>query len=647
MSSPSLRSILPIGVTLGLVAVGFYLSRDATGRDFFMPHAHCYLFNRDLMRMHGGSDFLIGASYVSISATLVWFVLRARRSLPFHWITLAFALFIVACGSTHFMELWTLTAEHPHYWLSGWLKVITAIASVTTAVVLPPLVPRILGMMEAARSEFAAIVTSSVDAIVTKTLEGVVTSWNAGAERLFGWSAEEMIGQPIFRIVPAARQDEESALLRRLRGGEHIGHYETVRVAKDGRSIDVSVTISPVRNSRGVVVGASKIARDITERKQTEADLRAARDAAQSANRAKDEFLAALSHELRTPLTPVLLLAADMERSADLPEAVRQDFALIRKNVELEARIIDDLLDLTRITHGKLALRFETVEVNGLIEHALAILRSDREAKRITIALDLTAGGHHVSGDPVRLQQVFWNVLKNAIKFTPEGGRISIRSWNEDGHLRVATADSGLGITAEEMPRIFNAFTQGREAAASRFGGLGLGLSISALLVHEHRGRIWAESAGRDRGATFHLALPLAAAPERDRDLASPATPQSQRALRILLVEDHEDTRGVLVRLMTRWGHTVTTAGSVQQAREEIARGTFDLLLSDVGLPDGDGCEVVAAFRQKFTAPAVAMSGFGMEADLERSYAAGFSEHIVKPIAADRVRELLTRFSAP
>ena len=314
MNRPVLRSAVTLAVTLLLLALGLYLRRDATGGEFFMPHAHCYLFNSDLMRLHGGSDFLIGASYVSISVTLVWLVCRARRNLPFHWIMLAFAMFIIACGATHFMELWTLTAEHPRYWLSGWVKVITAIASVTTAVVLPPLVPRILDLMEAARSQFAAIVTSSGDAIVTETLDGVVTSWNAGAERLFGWSADEMIGQPVIRTVPADRQGEEDGLLRRLRGGERIEHYETIRVGKEGRSIQVSVTISPVRDSRGVVVGASKIARDITQRKQTEAELRAARDAAESANRAKDEFLAASDN----PVVAEILIRAERHGGPDV-----------------------------------------------------------------------------------------------------------------------------------------------------------------------------------------------------------------------------------------------------------------------------------------------------------------------------------------
>jgi len=499
---------------------------------------------------------------------------------------------------------------------------------------------------EAARAQLAAIVTSSDDAIVSKNLDGIVTTWNAGAERLFGYSSEEMIGHPIARIVPTERLEEDGAIMGRLRAGERVDHFDTVRSTKDGRLIDVSVTISPMHDAAGAIIGAAKSVRDITQRKQIEAELRAARDAAEAANRAKDEFLAALSHELRTPLTPVLMLAAEMEQSAELPETVRHDFAMIRKNVELEARIIDDLLDLTRITHGKLALTFEPVDVHALIQHALAILRTDREAKNIAVEFAPDAAAHRASGDGVRLQQVFWNVLKNAIKFTPHGGRITIRSWNEDGRLRISVTDTGLGITPEEMPRIFTAFAQGREAAAPRFGGLGLGLSITALLVREHRGRIWAESAGHGQGATFHLELPLATTSALQQSATPPASPGAVRSLRIVLVEDHEDTRSILRRLMTRWGHRVTTAASVAEARDTIAGGTFDMLLSDIGLPDGTGHDVIAVWREKSRAPAVAMSGYGMEADLARTQAAGFAEHLVKPVSAEALRELLIRFSA-
>ncbi len=557
MTRPLLQTIVLLAIA-GLLIAGFCLTSGATGADFFMPHAHCYLFNRDLMKLHGGADFLIGCSYVAISATLIWLVLRARENLPFHWIMLAFATFIIACGATHFVEVWTLTAEHPRYWLAGWVKLITAIASVTTALVLPPLIPRILSMMEAARSS---------------------AGQRAELERAY-------------------------AELNERYAHEH--------------------------------------SRDLAEMVR---ELAQAKAAAESANTAKDEFLAALSHELRTPLTPVLMLAADMEKSGELSAAVRRDFAMIRKNVELEARIIDDLLDLTRITHGKLTLHCEVVDVHALIRHALSILRSDAEARKMDIALDLLAAQHEVSGDPVRLQQVFWNVLKNAIKFTPESGRIHIRTWNDGTHLRVSTTDSGLGITAEELPRIFNAFAQGQEAAATRFGGLGLGLSISALLVREHHGRIWAESAGRHLGSTFHLELPVAAPAAQLESNTTPAPADVARSLRVLLVEDHDDTRAVLERLLKRWGHQVTPAASVATARAAIEQGTFDLLLSDVGLPDGTGYDLGPLWQEKSSAPAIAMSGYGMEADVARTRAAGFVEHIVKPVSAERLREVITQFT--
>ena len=629
---------------------------------------------------------------------------------------------------------------------------------------------------EAARYRLAAIVESSEDAIIGKNLDGMVTSWNAGAQRLFGYSAEEMIGQPILRVIPPDRHAEEGEILRRQRAGERVEHFETVRVTKDGRPIDVSLTISPIRDSTGGIIGVSKIARDITQRKHTEAALEqqrqwfavtlssigdaviatdaggaisflnpvaeamtgwsaheaigrpllevfrilnektrapasdpvarvlregiivalanhtvllardgreiaiedsaapikdaagtlvgavlvfhdvterrqaeeaalAAREAVEAASRAKDEFLAALSHELRTPLTPVLLLSAAMERSDELPADVRKDFGMIRKNVELEARIIDDLLDLTRITQGKLVLRVESVDPHALVEHALEILRSDIDGKQITVALDLAAADHHVNGDPVRLQQVFWNILKNAVKFTPPAGRITIRSWNADGRLRIATTDTGLGITPEEMPRIFDSFGQGDEAAEPRFGGLGLGLSISSVLVREHRGRIWAESPGREQGATFHVELPLAGAPA-----SAPASnvppPAAPKPLRILLVEDHQATRETLARLLARRGHEIASANGVAQALALAGPDRFDMVISDLGLPDGHGHDLMRALRRDFGLTGIALSGYGMEADIQQSKDAGFQEHLTKPVDIVHLETAMQRIIA-
>ena len=463
-------------------------------------------------------------------------------------------------------------------------------------------------------------------------------------EQMEGWGWQS-VHDPAF--LPEVLEKWQAT----LSSGEPLEMEFPLRGA-DGKFRTFLTRVAPQRDAAGNVIQWFGTNTDISYRIEFEnllcenADaLRLARDSAEAATRAKDEFLAALSHELRTPLTPVLLLAAEMEQAPDLPETVRSHFAMIRKNVELQARIIDDLLDLTRITHGKLALRLEVVDVHGLVEHALAILLSEGKAKGITIVLELNAAAHHANGDAVRLQQVFWNVLKNAIKFTPQGGRIAIRSWNEGPSLRVATTDSGMGITPEEMPRIFTAFEQGREAASPRFGGLGLGLSITALLVREHHGRIWAESAGRDQGSTFHFEIPTADAPAPEQPGVSPAAPPDTPVFCVLLVEDHEDTRAVLRRLMTRWGHSVATAGTVAQARQMIANGTFNLLISDVGLPDGTGFDVIGAFREKSDAPAIAMSGYGMETDLERTQSAGFAEHLIKPISMESLREMLTRFS--
>ena len=498
---------------------------------------------------------------------------------------------------------------------------------------------------ESARARLAAIVDSSADAIASKTLEGIVTSWNAGAERLFGFSCDEMVGHPITRIIPKDRQHEEGEILGRLRSGECIENYETLRVAKDGRTLDVSLTISPVRNDSGRIVGASKIVRDITPRKLADAELAKARDAAESANRAKDDFLAVLSHELRTPLTPALVALTDLESAPPVdPKILHDALALIRRNIELEARLVDDLLDLTRISRGKLRITSAPVDLHATLRDAIAMAEPLLREKHISLSNDLSAPSHLVRGDAARLAQVFSNLLTNAAKFTPDAGRVSVATADFDGHVRVEVSDNGIGIAAEVQPGIFEPFRQGDASTTRRYGGLGLGLSVAKSLVEAHGGSIGVSSLGHDRGTTFTVTLPALKATRIEQENPGPTAPATvARALRVLLVEDHEDTRTVLVRLLKRWGHTVTTAGNVAQAREAIATGTFDLLLSDIGLPDGTGLDVVATLREKSHIPAVAMSGYGMEADLARTKAAGFNEHIVKPVAAEHLREVISR----
>lgn len=500
---------------------------------------------------------------------------------------------------------------------------------------------------DAARHQLAAIVDSSDDAIVSKDLNGVVRTWNAGAERLFGYTASEMIGQPIVRLLPPERENEEVDILRRLRAGERIEHYETIRMTSDGRRMNVSLTISPVRDSSGKIIGASKIARDITAQKQAEATLEQAKDQAEAANRAKDDFLAVLSHELRTPLTPALVAACDLESEPpDDPATLRRTLAIIRRNIELEARLVDDLLDVTRISHGKLRIHSGPVDLHATLDDSLAIAEPAFRKKEIAVAMELNARDHFVRGDAARLAQVFSNLLTNAAKFTPHGGRVNVRTTASDGQVQVEVSDSGIGIDAKLLPQIFEPFRQGELHTAQRSGGLGLGLSVAKGLVDAHGGTIEARSAGAGQGATFIVTLPSLPARAAATAIATgPSLLDEPRPLRVLLVEDHADTRFVLQRLMSRWGHEVTVAKSVAEAREAIANATFDLLLSDVGLADGTGLDVVAALREKSDIPAVAMSGYGMPADLARTREAGFTEHIVKPVSADALRESLLRFA--
>ena len=502
---------------------------------------------------------------------------------------------------------------------------------------------------EAARLQLSAIVDSSADAILSKTLESIVTSWNAGAERLFGYTAAEMIGQPVTRIIPPERQSEEIEILRRLRAGEEIQHFETVRVAKDGSKIEVSLSISPMRDEHGTVIGASKIARDITERRENEAALVQAHAKAEAANRAKDEFLAVLSHELRTPLTPALMAVSDLESAppAD-PAVLRASLALIRRNIELEARLVDDLLDLTRISRGKLRIASVPVDLHTTLSDALAIAEPMFREKGIVVASELTALQHFVRGDAARLAQVFSNLLTNAAKFTPEGGSVTIRTMNTaDGAVRVEVSDTGIGIATEVLEEVFEAFRQEEPSITQRFGGLGIGLSVAKSLVKAHGGTIEARSKGRDCGTTFAVTLPiLVTTVLAVGSTAVAPPPEPRRSLRVLLVEDHEDTRHILERLMKRDGHRVTTAENVAQALQAIVTGEFDFLLSDLGLPDGTGLDVIAALRERSAIPAVVMSGYGMHTDIARTRAAGFTEHIVKPIPVEVLRKMLARWSS-
>jgi signal transduction histidine kinase/CheY-like chemotaxis protein len=421
---------------------------------------------------------------------------------------------------------------------------------------------------------------------------------------------------------------------------------------------------------------------DVTDRKHAEQELERARDAAEAANRAKDHFLAVLSHELRTPLNPVLMAAGALLEDYELPPEARHDVEMIRRNVELEARLIDDLLDLTRIARGKVELRCEATDVHAVLRHTADTCRdADFHEKGITLDLELTAPHHHVWADAPRLSQVFWNLIKNAIKFTPSGGRIVVRTRNEeDGGSRrerargeehrsaiaqplaagqrarassssssliIEVTDTGIGIEPEILPHIFGAFEQGDLAITRKFGGLGLGLAITRALVENHGGTIEARSAGRGAGATFGVALAAVPDPERIKPAAAPnGDPSARRGLRILLVEDHESTAHVLARLLRRFDHQVENAANVRDALRATEAREFDLLISDIGLPDGSGLELMREIRARYGPDhlkGIALSGYGMEEDVKRSAEAGFAAHLVKPINLEKLNEVIQK----
>jgi len=387
--------------------------------------------------------------------------------------------------------------------------------------------------------------------------------------------------------------------------------------------------------------------RDLLAREQS------ARAQAEAASTAKDHFLATLSHELRTPLTPVLMAAGALADAPDLPPGVREDLDMIRRNVELEAKLIDDLLDLTRIARGKLELHYETADVHAVLRHGVKTCcdAADLREKQLTVEVELLARAHHVWGDPARLSQVFWNLLKNAVKFTPPGGTIHVRTTNRpaDGALVCTVADTGIGIEPDAIGRIFAAFEQEDRHVTRQFGGLGLGLAITKALVDFHGGAIEAASDGKGRGATFTVTLPTTRAPEA----AAPREPRAGapravngRPLSILLVEDHDSTSRVMAKLLRSLSYEVALAGDVATAKRLVDGNRFDVIVSDLGLPDGTGLDLVRHVRARdngHATPAIAVSGFGMEEDVRRSKEAGFAEHLVKPIDLDKLTAAIRR----
>ena len=433
---------------------------------------------------------------------------------------------------------------------------------------------------------------------------------------------------------------ETVARVRRPGGtGRFDIEYRTIGIA-DGKERWVAERGQALLDSSGQVTRFIGTMLEITDRKNAEILLQRAKNEAEEANRAKDRFLAMLSHELRTPLTPVLMTIASLRRESNLTDDIRHDLEILQRNVELEALLIDDLLDLTRIAHGKLELHNDAVDIHATVEHALSISAGDLIGKKIQVMRHFDAREHHCWADPARLQQVFWNLVKNSAKFTPEGGRIEISTQNNEAHqIIVEIRDNGIGIEPNLMPRIFDAFEQGGGTVTSKYGGLGLGLAICKRVIDLHRGTIEAQSEGKGRGAKFTVTLNAM----ETSLLEGPAfflesEPPRLKHVQILFVEDHEDTARVLGRILRNAGFDLSHAGTVAEARSLAGTRRFDLLISDLGLPDGSGLDLMKALRDAQGMKGIALSGFGTVDDMAASQAAGFSAHLTKPVDWERLK---------
>ena len=509
--------------------------------------------------------------------------------------------------------------------------------------------------LKGAEQPYRIFVEQMQEGAVTLTHDGTILYANHRFAQMVKARLEKVIGSQLQSFIRAGDQAGLAAVL----ASRDASTVQYVLSAGDGSFIPVQLSFHqlPVEDVEVISLVVTDLTEQQEKRELADAlsnlraaqeqlqrqndELQTARAAAEAASDAKDNFLAALSHELRTPLTPVLLTIAAMESDDAIPQSLRRDLKVLRRNVELEARLIDDLLDLTRIVHGKVELQPEVTDVHAVLDAALEIARPEIDAKGLQLVRDLRAVESHIAGDVVRIQQVLWNLVRNAAKFTPAGGRVIVRSDGDDSTIRISIADTGIGIDPESIGKIFTPFEQADRSVTRQFGGLGLGLTISKRLAEMHGGTITAASDGPGKGSTFTLTLPTVgpAGSSATNDTRSVARLSrstnggnyTPKRLRILLVEDHDDTRRSMARLLGR-NHHVCDVESIALALAAAQTQSFDLVISDLGLPDGSGLDLMRRLRQQHGLTGICLTGYGMEDDLAQSNEAGFRLHLTKPV---------------
>jgi PAS domain S-box-containing protein len=497
-------------------------------------------------------------------------------------------------------------------------------------------------------AHMAAIVESSDDAIISTDLNGIVVSWNKGAEKLFGYTAAEVIGKPRRILIPSGLGDEEPYILECIKRGERVDHYETVRRSKDGHEIGISLTVSPIRDKSGKVIGASKIARDITSRKRAEARLeealareREARGEAENANRSKDEFITLVSHEMRSPLNAVLGWARILRQRLHDEQLFDRGLEVIERSAGMQLQLIEDLMDNARVISGRLKLEVRPTGVAEVIEKAEGVVRPAAEAKGIALDIRLDRNVGQITGDPDRLQQVVWNLLSNAVKFTKEGGHVEVSLERRDPYVQIVVRDTGRGINPEFLPYVFDRYSQAETSGGRRAGGLGLGLSLTRQLVEMHGGSVAAESEGEGKGATFTVKLPVRAVYTAEPGVSTPALGQRRSLAGIwaVVVDDEADARDLVTVVLELSGARVTAFGSAGEALDMLTGDTVprpDILISDLSMPGEDGIRLIRKLREwerthGGALPAIALTAFGCAKDRAHALEAGFQTHVTKP----------------
>lgn len=497
-----------------------------------------------------------------------------------------------------------------------------------------------------ARAHLAAIVESSDDAIISKNLNGIITSWNAGAERLFGYSRSEAIGQSVTMLIPADRHDEEPGIIERVRRGERIEHYETIRRSKGGTLLDISLTVSPIRDVYGRVIGASKIARDITERKEIAKRLEVLREEAESANRSKDEFLAMLGHELRNPLSSIR--NAVVAATLDGTNRVRA-LNIARRAADQLTRLVDDLLDVARVTQGRVLLHKERLSLAAVVQRNVDGVQALMEERGHSLTLSLPSEELFVEADPTRIEQAITNLLMNAAKYTDRGGTIAVTVERDERRAVVRVRDNGIGIAPEILPRVFDLFTQAECSLDRAQGGLGIGLALVRRIVELHGGTVEVKSPGLGGGSEFAIRLPASPTGDLPGRAVEELPKAAAHPARVLMVEDSPDVAESLVLVLELLGHHVRVVqdgpASLAAARANIP----DIMLVDIGLPGMNGYELAKAIRadaQLKRLVLVALTGYGGAEDKAQAMAAGFDYHLVKPVDVDTLGSLVSRIGS-